>query len=218
MLSAVQRAVLFAISVAACGSSSSMPDDAAVDVNVGPDAVIHVDDGAPTRVACINPNGTEITQNFGRLDGFLVAIVPAGASNCNGDSDHVHLQVKVHGKIYDAAVNVGTQGASDAGMLTKDVWLGTTWEEGWHTGVAIDYIAMGVHSNDVPIKPSSQNASELINSLSTANHISIFGTGYGSDGVHLIHRNFGGRDGLVITDPLSAPVKARLFNFSNQTF
>jgi hypothetical protein len=54
--------------------------------------------------------------------------------------------------------------------------------------------------------------------LANANHISIYGTGYGPDGAHLIHRNGGGHDGLLITQPLSTPSHARLFSFSSQAF
>jgi len=179
---------------------------------------MHVEDGTPTRMPCVSSFGNELTQSFGRLDGFLVAIVPVGANNCNGDSDHVHLQVRMQGEIYDVAVNVGTQGASDAGMAVRDVWLSMSWEEGWHTGVGLDYASLGVHSTDLPLKPSAQNASELTSSLASVNHISIYATGYGPDGVHLVHRGFGGRDGLIITDAPSSPGKARMFRVSDQTF
>jgi hypothetical protein len=206
-----------ALIVAACGNPSSTTD-ARVGGDVPLDVPVHVDDGTPTRISCVSSFGNELTNNFGRLDGFLVAIVPVSASGCNGDSDHVHLQVKMEGEIYDVAVNVGTKGGSDVGTTTRDIWLPTTWQEGWHTGVGINYVSMGVHSTDLPPRPSTQNASELTASLANVNHISIFATGYGPEGVHLVHRNFGGRDGLIITDPLSAPVRARMFAFSNEPF
>jgi hypothetical protein len=50
------------------------------------------------------------------------------------------------------------------------------------------------------------------------NHISVFGTGYGPDGAHLIHRNGQGHDGLLVTQPLSTPAHARLFSFTTQAF
>jgi hypothetical protein len=206
-----------ALILAACGTSASTID-APGSGDVPLDVPVHVDDGTPTRMSCVNSFGGELTQNFGRLDGFLVAIVPVGASGCNGDSDHLHLQIRMHGAIYDVAVNVGTKGASDVGTTTRELWLADSWEEGWHTGLGINYVAMGVHSTDMPPRPSTQNASDITADLASANHISIFGTGYGPDGVHLVHRNFSSHDGLIVTEPLSAPVHARMVAFSNQTF
>lgn len=211
--------MLCALVAVGCGGSSSTTDAPGTGGDVLTlDVPVHVDDGAPTRVACTNTFGSELTTQFGRLDGFLVAIVPVGSGGCNGDSDHIHLQVKMHGAIYDVAVNVGTSGATDAGTTTRDVWLGTAWEEGWHTGTSINYTSMGVHSTDITPKLSSQNASEVTSDLANVNHISVFATAYGPDGVHLVHRNSGGHDGLIVTDALSAPVHARMFAFSNQTF
>jgi hypothetical protein len=46
----------------------------------------------------------------------------------------------------------------------------------------------------------------------------VFATGYGPDGAHLVHRNGNGRDGLVVTQPLSRPAHVRMFSFSSQTF
>ena len=51
-----------------------------------------------------------------------------------------------------------------------------------------------------------------------APRISVFGTGYGPDGAHLIHRNGQGHDGLVVTEPLSTPAHVRLFSFTTQAF
>jgi hypothetical protein len=98
------------------------------------------------------------------------------------------------------------------------VWLGDAWNEGWHTGTSINYVAMGVHSTDLTPQPSAQNSSEVTTDLASANHISIFGTAYGPDGMHLVHRNLGRNDGLIVTEPLSAPAHARMFAFSDQTF
>jgi hypothetical protein len=205
-----------ALFLAACGNSSSTADAPVGDVPL--DVPVQVEDGTPMRMPCVNSLGSELTANFGRLDGFLVAVVPVSASGCNGDSEHVHLQIKMQGAIYDVAVNVGTKGGSDVGTTTREVWLADTWEEGWHTGKSINYVTMGLHSSDMPPRPSTQNASDLTADLANANHISIYGTGYGADGLHLVHRHFSSHDGLIITQPLSAPVHARMFAFSNQTF
>ncbi len=70
----------------------------------------------------------------------------------------------------------------------------------------------------MPLETRNQIASDLTAELANVNHISVFGTGYGPDGAHLIHRNGGGHDGLVVTNPLSSPAHARLFSFTNQAF
>ena len=96
-----------------------MPTDGAIDTGPRRDA-IHVDDGAPSRVPCTGQFGATMTTVFGRLDGFLVAIVPPGGGGCAADADHLHLQVKANGSVYDLAVNVGTTGMEDVHTTTRD--------------------------------------------------------------------------------------------------
>src|SRR5438132_12017259 len=57
------------------------------------------DDGAPRRIACTNGFGSALSTSFGRLDGYLVAIVPPGHRGCNGDQTHLHLQVESGGAV-----------------------------------------------------------------------------------------------------------------------
>lgn len=171
------------------------------------------------RQACTGQFGSALSTSYGRLDGYLVAIVPPGNGGCNADADHVHLQVKMNGAIYDVAVNVGSSAQDDVHTTTKELDL-PVWSEGWHTGATVleDYVSLGVHSTAIPLGTHTQNVADLMADLANANHISVYGTGYGPNGSHLIHRNGGGHDGLVITEPLSVPAHARLFSFSSQTF
>ena len=211
------RARCTLVFLAACGGGSSATIDGASDGPGGPDA--SEVDGAPSRVPCTNQRGAAMTTAFGRLDGYLVAIVPPGSNNCGGDSSHMHLQVKANGAVYDLAVNVGSGSMQDVHSTTRDVPLpGPAWAEGWHTGVVDDYVALGVHSTDLPLESAAQLTTDLDTDLATANHISVFATGYGPDGGHLIHRNGGGHDGLIVTRPLSHPARARLFSFTSLTF
>ena len=101
--------------------------------------------------------------------------------------------------------------------MTRDFTF-LPWAEGWHTGVSEDYVARGVHSSDLTSQTRAQIASTLTTEIATVNHISIFAVGYGPDGAHLMHRNGSGRDGLIVTEPLSRPSHARMFAFSDQTF
>ena len=178
-------------------------------------------DGTPTRQACITPNGTAITTSFGRLDGYLVAIVPPGHHGCNGDSDHLHLQVKVNGAIYDVAVNMQSQQDPtnpDVFLLERDFAMGGgAWTEGWHSA-SDDYVQLGVHTGDFTQMPLAQLASKVEGDLATANHISVFCLGYGPSGCHDVHRRSGGTDGAIVMNPLSSTSRYFMFHFATQTF
>ena len=202
----------------ACGSSSPGSPDAAA-----PDAApIVVDDGTPTRISCVPQSqlGDGLTEAYGRLDGILVAIVPpANGGGCQADNDHLHLQVRMNGDVYDVAVNVGENGVDDVHSTTRELAMpGPAWQEGWHTGVSANYVTLGVHAADLPLATSAQLVTAMMSDLATANHISVFATGYGNDGAHLVHRTVQSRDGLIVTQPLSRPAHVRMFAFSNQTF
>lgn len=216
------RVVLFAAILATllggCGGSSATPDGGGSD-GPGMDARMHVDDGAPTRLPCTSTFGNALSTTFGRLDGILVAIVPPSGGGCNADNDHVHLQIRANGAVYDVAITLADGALEDVHSKTfEHALLGPVWAEGWHTGLPIDYPALGIHAADVPLRSKAQLASEITADLQTANHISVYGVGYGPGGAHLVHRNGNLHDGLVVTDPLSTPGRVRLFSFTNQAF
>ncbi|HEY3450374.1 MAG TPA: hypothetical protein VGK67_28730 [Myxococcales bacterium] len=183
--------------------------------------VVPVDDGAPTRVACTSHYGSALTKTHGRLDGYLVAIVPPGNGGCNVDSDHVHLQVRMDGAIYDVAVNVysTSSGSPDVDFAEADEALvDGPWAEGWHSTDALDYVQFGLHAADFVATSKSALVERITEDLATANHVSVFATGYGGTGAHLVHRNGGGRDGAIVVRPLSAAPHYLMFHFSDQTF
>lgn len=203
---------LLLVALVACGDPGATPEDAP-----GPDA--SEIDGPPIRVPCTNQLGTAMSTEFGRLDGMVVSIVPPGNGGCNADSSHIHLQVKANGAIYDISVNVGVGSMQDVHSTTRDMRMpGPAWSEGWHPAIGNDYVALGIHSADLPLRTAAQLTSELMTDLATANHVSVFAIGYGPDGGHLVHRNGSGRDGLLITKPLASSAHVRLFSFSTQTF
>jgi hypothetical protein len=229
--------LLFAI---ACGSpepvggqdDAGLPDAAALDAGLPSsdasvadagdesDASVPVDDGNPTRVACTSRFGSALTDTHGRLDGYLVSIVQPGSSRCNGDDSHMHLQIRMNGSIYDVAVNVGAAyGTDDVFYVEKDEPLvDGTWSEGWHPGYSLDYVGLGVHSGELAALSKSALTKKLNGSLADANHVSIYATGYGHDGAHLVHRNGYGRDGAVVIRPLSGAPRYLMFRFSDQSF
>ncbi len=199
--------------LAACGGAPATTDGGA------DGSTVDASDGTPTRVPCTNQFGNAMTMEFGRLDGFLVAIVPPGNGGCNADTSHVHLQIKMKGSIYDVAVNVGSNGVEDVHSTTREIASsGLPWTEGWHAGFSEDYVSLGVHSSDLRLESVAQLTAELMTDLVSVNHISVLAIGYGPSGAHLVHRNGSGRDGLVITKPLSNPAHVRLFSFSAQSF
>jgi len=208
--------------LAGCGGSPATIDapPGAGDAKGIDAAPMHVDDGTPTRQTCTNSLGNALGASFGRIDGFLVAVVPPGGGGCNADSTHLHLQVKMNGAIYDVAVDVGgTNGVDDVHTATRELVMpGGAWSEGIHPSIPTDYPSLGVHSTDLALQTHQQMTSILTSDLATANHISIYATPYGPDGAHLVHRNSGGRDGMIVTEPLSTPSHARLLSFSSQTF
>ncbi len=189
------------------------PDDATRDAPIDDG-----DDGMPIRLPCVAPTGTAMADGvYGRLDGILVAVAPPGTADrtCHPDSDHVHLQVRAGGAIYDIAINVG----NDVHSQTFDRALfSPAWTDGWQPGSFVEYTGLGIHSTTIPLPAPGALIQALVDDLATANHISIYATGYGPDGAHLVHRNGGGRDGLVVTHPLAASAHARAFSFSNQDY
>ena len=189
------------------GAQSSKDSGGSSTVDAAPDPV----DGTPVRNACTNTLGNGLTSVHGRLDGTLVSIVPTTEHNCNGDSTHVHLQVLMNDSVYDIAVN--TDGLE---YDLPHAMVDGAWAEGWHPGDKLDYPSMlGVHFSSF----KTTNAQAFINDLANVNHISVFATGYGPDGAHLIHRENPGEseDGAVITDPLGASPHFYVFRFDTDS-
>ena len=119
-------------------------------------------DGTPMRRACTSTFGTALSNVYGRMDGYLVAIVPPASSTapCNADPTHLHLQVLIGGAVYDVAVNVGTNDATnDVHSTTLDhALVGPAWSEGWHTTVTVDYPTLGVHADAMPLRAPHDRA------------------------------------------------------------
>lgn len=222
--------------VLACGSSTSAlpaPDaslvddaalDSAADANGAPDAPLDPNDGTPTTTSACTPlskqTGTIIDTLHGRLDGTLAYVVPQnGPSSCNGDSSHVHLQVRANGAIYDVAVDIG-QFAGDAMFYEADMPIPDgAWSEGWHGADGLSYTQLGVHSPAFAPQDPATLGKKIEAELAGINHVSIFGTGYTQkNGCHLVHYVGGGTDGAIVTHPLASPSHVLFFRFSSQTF
>jgi len=178
-------------------------------------------DGTPTRLPCTSTFGSAMNTTFGRLDGYLVSIVNPGTSGCASDSTHVHLQIRVNGGIENIAVNVqSSSGNPNVDFLTINAPLSNgAWLEGWHPSQSFDFVTnLGVHSGSFTEMTPSQLITLVNNDLATANHISIFTTGFDATGGHLIHRNPTNHDGALVVNPLSSSPQYLLFHFTTQTF
>jgi hypothetical protein len=179
-------------------------------------------DGTPTRLPCTGSFGSAMTAAYGRLDGFLVAIVnPNTTTSCRGDDNHIHLQVQVNGRVEDIAVNIAsTVGNPDVDFLTLNAPLrGGAWVEGWHPGQQLDYAnTLGVHATSFTERTPTQLTQLVDAAIANANHVSIFATGFDATGGHLIHRNPTNHDGAIVINPLSANAEYLLFHFTTQSF
>jgi len=207
--------------VAACNDNTLAPrpgsDPNVVDEDSGvaaDDAAPPFDDGTPARVACVATLGAGLSPDHGRLDGQLVSILGASERGCPSDPDHLHLQVKMKGSVYDVAINLDVlEGEADVKLP------GIPFEEGWHP-MALDYVAdLGLHSTDITLATATPVRNRVVAALAKANHISIFGTGYpGSDGAHIVHYKGRGLDGAIVVNPSAPTAHVIAFRFDNDTF
>lgn len=200
-----------------CGVSCGGGFDAGSSIDA---ALPSSDDGTPTRQTCSPTFGSGLTAAHGRLDGYLVTILPPKTGyQCNGDSDHVHLQVLMMGAVYDIAINVKDDNGGAVYFLAKNMVMPDgPWAEGWHAGYGLGYASLGVASTDFQPIVEAPLAIEIENELASVNHISIFGTGYNANGAHLIHYNGGTNDGAIVLEPQDSPSRLLMFHFASDTF
>lgn len=196
-------------------SSSSSSSSSSTGGTTVPPTTPSAADGTATRVACTASLGPGLTTVHGRLDGYLRSIVGPKDNACHADSTHVHLQVEASGATFDIAVNVdGLEGETTAKALP-----GGAWSEGWHAGVDLDYPNdLALHAAALTTTGVSTVRTKVTEALASANHLTIYATGYGPDGAHLVHREGGGRDGAVVIDPLGPSPRVLAFRFDKDAF
>lgn len=185
--------------LAACGSSHGAAVDArAVDV--------------PVDSLCASQFGSELTAAFGRLDGTVLGVVEPGNMTCAmPNSTHVVLEVTMHGAVYRMVVNVLST-SSD-----PHVWLdeldaplaGEPWQEGWHPGVALDYVTT-LHLGKTAFTQADEATAvaRVQQQVVPGTHVSVYATSSGgseASSAHLIHRNATNMDGAIVIAPDTAP-------------
>jgi len=205
------------------GSTSGDAAPEAAQAEAGVDSSGGTPDGTPTYTSACTPltqqTGTAINSFHGRLDGYLSYIVPQGGpSSCNGDDSHVHLQVRMMGKVYDVAVDIGKT-PGDALLYEADMPLPQgAWSEGWHD-VGLSYPQLGVHSTQFTSEVPATLGQKIESELANVNHVSVFGDGYTTyNGCHDVHYQNGSEDGALVINPLSATPHILFFRFSTDTF
>lgn len=164
---------------------------------------------------CTNDFGNGLSGSNGRLDGTVYAVVaPTSSHNCNGDRDHVHVQVQALGQVYDVAVN--TDGV---GMVEKDEASipGGAWQEGWHKNADISYASdLDLHTNDFgAMRDVSQ---DFETAVAGASQVSVYAWLYNKGGIHLVHKSRSSNmDGAFVVQTATGS-KVYAFRFDNQTF
>ena len=97
-----------------------------------------------------------------------------------------------------------------------------SWMDRWHVehhnGNSSIVNDLGLHDTDFTSIDKATATQQVETFLATANHVSVFATGYGDDGAHLVHRNGDGNDGALIINPLSETPQYLVFHFPEQTF
>ncbi len=188
------------------GDDGALADDATPLDDAGGDTATPLDDGVVfppvRRLSCVPQNqlakDLPITL-WGAVEADLVAITPPGApGNCPNDSGHVHLQLDITGKRYDVAVNVESTTGDPMSILTKD--LPAQLPALGYSNSSFDYpLTLGVHSTEFVSVAKAALVTRLQTELKNASRVSIHGLTYtDGTGIHDIHKNSAGRDGVIL--------------------
>jgi len=243
--------VLFAGSLVACGSDDSPAeqnatpadggaDTAPADVGTvdaatqqeaaaadGSEADVDVPDSDPGDSAascadkaksCATEFGSLFTKANGRADGTLVALVRPVDQQCTAaNNDHAIVQLSILGQVQRLVVSV-----DGIGVMSKAApLLGAPYEEGWHTGFNLDYVAdLAVHSTDFTSVPMNEAVTFLCDHLTVGSPVSVYAYCDGTypASAHQIHYNDKYPDGAIVVDPASANPTWLLFRYDNQVF
>jgi len=219
MADAMRRVAVLALSLLGCSSSGSSPSD--------PDGPPVVDDAKldgplDKSGGCVDTFGDALTDGFGRLDGTIVAVLAPGNTTCTApNSTHMVIEVRQNGDVYRmVAAMESTVGDPVMALAERDAPLaGPSWQEGWHPGVAFDYVGtLGLHRLDFTPTPEPELVYAITDELQVGARVSVFATVENvTDSAHLIHRNETDKDGAIVIDPDTAP-HYMMLRFDNQLF
>jgi hypothetical protein len=194
-------------------AADAAPPDAAVDY-----PPVECSPGTPAgkAAACSAADalGHAITAGHGRADGTIHAVVVPTETHCPASCNATHMTVEVTlgGAPHRFVVTLVDDGG-DRRMrfLARAAPLaGPPWSDGWHAGVALDYVAdLGVHAADFQPLDRDRLAATVSDRLTPGARVSVFATSdRGGDRAHLVHRytrDGAGHDGALVVDPDGAP-------------
>jgi hypothetical protein len=222
-----RRIVLLAGALFACGSPAETPDDAgddaATDAAVADEAAVDAAPDVDKSATCASTFGSSLSDAFGRLDGTVLAVVPPNDQACAmPNSTHLVIQVLMGGEAYRMVVDVhSSYGSPDVLFDELDAPLAAgAWSEGWHPGVALDYVGtLGVHSDAFVDMTEDDVVAKITSEIDLGARISVFATSAGEPtSAHLVHRNLTNQDGAIVVRPESGAPHYLLIRFAEQSF
>ncbi len=171
---------------------------------------------------CVDTFGEALTDDYGRIDGTVVALVKPSDTQCEGvNDDHAILEVEMNGAVYRMVINVGAAGDPLIRYAEIEHALPSpAFEEGWHLGVQLDYpISFDLHANEdfAEVEPVAL-AQSISDAVVIGEKVSVYTTSSGGSSAHLIHRQGGFKDGAIFLHPDGGDARVLLFHFDNQTF
>ncbi|MBL9039240.1 MAG: hypothetical protein JNG84_12040 [Archangium sp.] len=96
------------------------------------------------------------------------------------------------------------------------------YASGWHPGMTLDYVALGLSSDAGWELVDLDGATErILDAVHVGAEVSVYATSSGGSyagSAHKIHRNGRGDDGAIVVNPLGAAPQWLFFRFDNQTF
>jgi hypothetical protein len=224
------RDLLASVFLVACSGTTQNGPGTQADAGTAPDsgttsldAATPVDAGPVNKAErCTSTYGNILTAPFGRLDGTVHAVLKPTDQQCNRPNrDHVVLQVNSKGAIYRMVVNVLSTGADPDvrfAQLSKPMPT-PAFEDGWHTGLAFDYVtSLNVHASEFAPVPFGMLSERVVSAINLDEEVSVYSSTSGGDSTHLVHRNKMDADGAIFLSPRSAAPRVLLFHFSEQTF
>lgn len=128
------------------------------------------------------------------------------------------------GGVYRMVVNVQSDKGSDRRVRFREFGSplpAPSFADGWHTGITLNYAALGAHSSSgfepLDMQPLIER---LVGDLEIGAPIAVYATsGNGiTDSAHLVHRVNGTNDGAVVVDPMSDAPTFLMFHFAEQSF
>ena len=213
------------------GSEADAAVDAGVD-DAGPgDAGLGdaggSDGGVDKLAMCASTFGTALTNDFGRVDGTVVAVIPPGEMRCPlPNSTHLVVQVRFNGAVHRMVTALKSNRGDPViryGRTTHSL-IGPAFSEGWHTGLSVDYVTdLGLHAGMAPFSavPLEWLWPQIANDINIGDEISFFAASSGgatAASAHLTHRNGNNRDGAIVLNPRSANPTWLVFHFADQSF